>query len=269
MAKIACVQMDVAFGQLEVNVHNCIEHLQNLAAQGVELAVFPECALTGYCVDSKAMAETIAIDKACLAPIQAACNQHNIICVVGFAEMSASILYNTAALIEPFREPRYYRKSHLPELGYDKFVQPGDSIDVFETRIGRIGIAICFDLRGPETCRVLGIKGADLICLPTNWPNGAQISANVLAPARAVENRVFLAACNRVGHENGFDFIGLSGIYGITGNLIAKAEEFEQVLVADVELETARNKRITNVPGKYEMTVFESRRPELYDSLVE
>ena len=267
MVKIACVQTDVAIGQLEVNLHNCIRHLEELAAQGVELAIFPECALTGYCVGSKAEAETIAIEKSCLAPIQAACNTLNIICVIGFAEISASSLYNTAALIEPFRDARYYRKSHLPELGYDKFVLPGDSIDVFETRIGRIGIAICFDLRGPETCRVLGLKGADIICLPTNWPHGAQISANTLAAARAVENRVFLAACNRVGHENGFDFIGLSGIYGITGNTIAKAGDFETVLITEVDLETARNKRITNIPGQYEMTVFESRRPELYGSL--
>lgn len=269
MVKIACVQTDVAYGQLEVNLHNCIGHLEELAAQGVELAIFPECALTGYCVDSKAEAETIAIEKCCLAPIQAACNRLNIICVIGFAEISASSLYNTAALIEPFRDPRYYRKSHLPELGYDKYVLPGDSIDVFETRIGRIGIAICFDLRGPETCRVLGLKGADIICLPTNWPHGAQISANTLAAARAVENRVFLAACNRVGCENGFDFIGLSGIYGITGNTIAKADEIEEVLIAEVDLESARNKRITNIPGKYEMTVFESRRPGLYGSLTE
>lgn len=269
--RLACVQANVTYADPNTNARKAVETLERLKGDGVEFAVFPEAFLTGYCVDSRAEAERIAInrDDAALSLIRDAANRLDISVVVGYAVADDGELYNEVALMEPGVRDRYYRKSHLPELGYDKFVVAGDELAVFDTRHGRIGLLICFDLRPPEAARVLALKGAELIILPTNWPNGAQVSAEHVSIARASENRVFIATCDRVGTENGFSFIGLSKIIAPNGKVLAEAGSDEEIIVADIDLAEARIKRNVVIPGKYEMTVFDSRRPELYGVLSE
>ena len=267
MIRIACAQLDVVFGDLAANTARAVEVLEAQSGFGVDMVVFPECFLTGYAVDDADAGRSIAVGQDALLPLQEACDNFNVLAVVGFAESGSGTLYNSAALLEPGRAARIYRKTHLPELGLDKFVTPGDRIEVFETRIGRLGLFVCFDLRHPECARCLTLMGADILVLPTNWPVGAQAAPEHIAPARAAENKVFLAACNRVGTENGFAFIGRSGIFGLGGECLARAGDGEEVIVADIEPEDARDKRNVMVPGAYETTVLASRRPDLYGAL--
>jgi predicted amidohydrolase len=271
--RLACVQSNVIFGDPIANATAGAARLKALKEQGVDFAVFPEAFLTGYCVECQADADALAIaageaPHAALTVFRDACEANDIMAVVGFAENSGGDVYNSAVLFEPGKEPRFYRKSHLPDLGLDKFVKPGNELPVFDTRVGRVGILICFDLRAPEATRVLAMQGADIIVLPTNWPVGAETSADHIAIARAAENRVFLATCNRVGEENGFRFIGRSKIVDPSGRVLAQAEADEAVLMADIDVAEARQKRTVNIPGKYETEVFASRRPELYGSLI-
>ncbi|MCO5298225.1 MAG: carbon-nitrogen hydrolase family protein [Fimbriimonadaceae bacterium] len=277
--RVASVQAAVVYNDPDANAAYAVGRLRELATQGVQLAVFPEAFLTGYCVDSAEEARRIAF------PVQiegdvlvrgpeafetirreaAALRMH---VVFGFAARDARGVFNAAALIEPDGRARVYVKTHLPELGLDKHVVAGDSLPVFDTALGKIGILICFDLRPPEPMRVLALEGADLVVLPTNWPDGAQISAQVLSVARAVENRVAFVSCNRFAPENGTTFIGMSSIIDPLGNVLAMAGGGEEVLVADLDLDLSRQKRVATIPGQYEWTVFESRRPELYSPLV-
>src|SRR5579862_6423922 len=248
--RIACVQSQVVFGDTAANVATAIGQLERLTKEGVDLAVFPEAFLTGYCVDSQEEAERIAIDRRALLPLIEACDRLSIMAIVGFAELVDHTVFNSAALIEPKTETRYYRKVHLPDLGLDKFVKGGDELPVFDTALGRIGILICFDLRIPEATRVLALNGAELIVLPTNWPEGAETSAEHVSIARAAENRVFVATCNRVGNENGFRFIGRSKIVAPSGKVIAAAGTDEETIVADIDLAEAKIKRNVMIPGK-------------------
>jgi predicted amidohydrolase len=278
--------MDVVFADPEANTNFVIKTLEDLSAQEVDLVVFPECALTGYCVDSaeQALAITIASDYTDehrfsaghpLKRIEQVCNQLGMIAIVGFAEFEAREdscnpydgIRNTAAIFIPGSPPDFYRKTHLPELGFDKYVNPGDELRVFNTPIGKVGILICFDTRFPEASRILSLNGADLIAIPTNWPTGATISADLLAPARAVENKVFVLTCNRIGTENGFSFIGRSKIIDPMGSILQKSGDEPAILIAEVDFEIARNKRNVTIPGKHETTVFESRRTELYGEI--
>ena len=266
IVRAASVQMDVVFDDPGANISRIVSHIESLQAQGVQLAVFPECAVTGYCVSTPEEAQSLGIPPESLQPIRDAATKANMVVIVGFAE---SGLFNTAALFDTDREPVYYRKTHLPELGYDKFANTGDALDVFETSAGRVGILICFDVRHPEAARTLGLNGADLIAIPTNWPTGADISADNLCIARAVENKVFVLTANRVGSENGYAFIGKSKIIAPGGEVLDfAAGNEEKILIADLDLTIARNKRNVTVPGKHETTIFESRRPELYGQIV-
>lgn len=266
MVKIASVQMDVAFGDPEANTAKILDHLNDLAQQGVQIAVLPECALTGYCVGTFDEALSISIPRvhACLGQIQSFATSHNMTVSVGFAEVDGDLLYNCAAIFGADGRSAFYRKTHLPELGFDKFVTPGTEYVTFETHGLTLGVLICFDIRAPENCRCLALAGCDLIIIPTNWPTGADVSADVLAVARANENMVFVATCNRVGDENGFHFIGKSKILASDGAILAAAGDGEEILVAEIDPTQARSKRTIRIPGKHETTIFESRRPELY-----
>jgi len=268
--RVAAVQSNVTFNDPIANAERAIAKLKGLKGDGVELAVFPEAYLTGYCVTSTEAAASIAIPASheSLRQLKQASEELDMLVVVGFAEVDGENLYNSAALFEPGKDVRYYRKTHLPDLGLDKFVCPGDAIDVFETRLGKIGVLICFDLRPPEATRSLALQGAELVVLPTNWPVGAEVSADHIAIARAGENRVFVVTCNRVGEENGFRFIGRSKIVNPGGQVLAAGADEETVLVADLDLSVARQKRTVTIPGLYETDVFTSRRPELYEPLV-
>lgn len=255
--------------------------LSELKEQGVDLAIFPEAYLTGYCVNTEAEAQEIAIRAVTdnnnevtkadpsLLTIHEASEKLDIGCIVGFAGNNGMDLYNGAILFEPGLAPRRYIKTHLPYLGYDRFAMSGDHLDVFTTKWGKIGILICFDQRPPEAARTLALKGADLIVLPTNWPIGAEVSAEHMSIARAAENKVFMATCNRVGVENGTTFIGKSKIIHCSGKVLASAGDGEETLIADIEVEESRQKRIINIPGEYEMEVFKSRKPALYTIITE
>ena len=266
IVRVASVQMDVAFNNPGENIARVVDYVHSLSAKGVRLAVFPECVLTGYCVSTAEEADQIGIELELLEAIRETAADTGMVVVVGFAEKGR---YNTAALFDCDREPVFYRKTHLPELGYDKFARTGDALEVFETSVGRIGILICFDVRHPEAARTLGLKGADIIALPTNWPTGADISADNLCIARAVENKVFVMTANRIGTENGYSFLGKSKLVAPGGQILDQAVgNEEKVLIADFDLEIARNKRNVTVLGKHETTILESRRPELYGEIV-
>jgi predicted amidohydrolase len=147
-------------------------------------------------------------------------------------------------------------------------VRRGSALPVFSTAIGNIGVLICYDIRFPEAARTLGLDGADIITLPTNWPEGAEVSPTYMVPARAAENRVFVVSTNRVGVENGFRFIGRSAIHDITGAPITAAAGEETVLIADIDVARARVKRVVIVPGKYETDTDAARYPEMYGRVV-
>ncbi|MFN7171726.1 MAG: carbon-nitrogen hydrolase family protein [Fimbriimonadaceae bacterium] len=280
MVRVATVQTDVVFDSPSINAERAREYIESLAAKGVQVIILPEAFLTGYCVEEQELARSIAIDWPFsseavprdhpLQVVREAAERAGVVVIVGFAERDDQGVYNSAAIFEPDAEPRKYNKTHLPFLGFDRFVTPGEDLPVFETKFGRIGVLICFDVRHPEPARVLAMKGAQLIVVPTNWPEGAEISADVLAVARAAESRVFVASSNRVGEENGFRFIGKSKIIDPTGRVLQSADHRnEEVLVADLDLAQADIKRTRGIPGRYETTVFESRRPELYAVLSE
>ena len=181
-------------------------------------------------------------------------------------------VYNSAALVGPEGVVGVYRKAHLPLLGVDRFTTPGDSgFCVWDVAIGRaivrVGIAICYDLRFPEAVRVLALAGADIVALPTNWPDGSQNAPQFVTRTRALENRVFLLACNRCGEESGFWFFGHSQITDPGGNVLAEAGDGEEICYAEIEPEQARQKRIVLRPGAFELDTVGDRRPDLYGAL--
>ncbi len=270
---IAGVQTDCRLGDVAHNLAAVRTKLRDAAHHGAQLVVFPECALSGYCFTSKDEARRAAepLPGPATDALAADCRELNVHVVVGLLERAGDRLYNAAALVGPGGFVAAYRKAHLPCLGVDRFTDRGDRPFAVHDLGGlRVGMSICYDSSFPEASRVLALAGADLIVLPTNWPPQAVNTARLLVPARALENRVYYAAVNRVGEERGFRFIGLSRVADVTGDLLAASDDdAETILYAQIDPERARRKRIVNIPGEYEVDRVRDRRPELYGPLTE
>ena len=132
---------------------------------------------------------------------------------------------------------------------------------MFETRVGRLGVAICYDRHFPEYMRALALGGADIVAVPQagvadEWPAG--FFEGELCTA-AFQNGYFVALCNRVGVEDRLNFAGESFICGPDGAVRARAPRGEDhILIADIDLaDTARSHARRNL--------LKDRRPDLYE----
>jgi predicted amidohydrolase len=269
--RVAVAQLDPKLGKKERNLETCLARLDEAAAAGAELLVLPECALPGYMFESAEEALPFAeeIPGPSTEALAEACRRRGTHVVCGLLERDGDALRNAAVLVGPDGLVGTYRKTHLPFLGVDRFVAPGEELNVYDTPIGRIGLEICYDLRFPEVTRTLALKGADVVAHPTNFPVAARVQTELITVARAAENRIYLLTANRVGKERWAEFCGWSQIVDPYGRRLAEADDAgEALLVADIEIEQARDKDYV-VPGDYELYLFGDRRPELYGALVE
>jgi predicted amidohydrolase len=268
---LAVVQTDCALADTAANLRMLLAKLHTAADAGANLIVFPECVLSGYGFASRAAVSSVAesVPGPSTAAVAQACAARGVWCVFGLFEAAGDKLYNAAAVVGPAGLVGCYRKTHLPCVGADKFTDPGPGpIRVFDLDGLKVGVGVCFDGGFPEFPRVLALLGADLIVLPTNWAEKAMTTARVMPPARALENAVYFAACNRVGTESGFTYIGRSSIHHPSGALMASADhDRDDILYATLDPAAARRKKVVNIPGEYEVDRVNWRRPELYGVL--
>ena len=242
--------------------------MRSAAEREAHLVIFPECALTGYAFNSLEEAIPFAekLDGPSSQAIAEACRETKAFAIAGFIEADGDKFYNAAMLVGPDGVVGSYRKVHLPFIGIDRFLTPGDRpFQVFDLPFGKVGINICYDISFPESARVLKLMGAELIALITNWPTAAWRSPAFVANTRALENHVFYAAVDRVGAERGWEFIGRSKVIDCNGDTLAEAgPDVEELLVVPVEMQEANNNHIVNVAGEYELDRAKDRRPEFY-----
>jgi predicted amidohydrolase len=265
---IAAAQIDIAFADRERNFARMAQVLREAAAKGAKLTVFPEAALAGYCFDSleEAREQAETIPGPSTERFSGLCREVGACVVYGLIEADGKRVFNACALVGPGGLVASYRKIHLPFLGMDRFMTPGDRPFAVDEAAGmRVGMNICYDGGFPEPARVMMLQGADLIVLPTNWPPGSECTAQFAVNTRAMENNVYYLACNRVGSERGFRFIGQSKICDPSGRTLAEAaHDREEILYAEVDVEKARRKKIIRVPKLHEIDRLRDRRPEMY-----
>lgn len=265
---IGVAQVGATLGDVPANVRRGLDAIREASEQGIELLVFPECSLSGYAYSSRAEIEAAAItrDGAEIQEIAAGCAEHGIHVVVGYLETSGEKLYNTATLIGPDGVVGSYRKAHLPTMAADRFIDVGTHEDppVFDTPLGKVGIAICYDLRFPESARTLALAGAEIIAQPTNSVSQSSVLFDHFTVVRACENRVYLAICNRPDEERNMDFVGRSQILSPAGDVLVEAGPEESIVKAEADLAAARDKKIVLRADDFELSVFADRRPDLY-----
>jgi len=252
-------------GDAAGNLRLARDAIGRAAEAGADLVVLPELVTSGYVFRDAAEARALALPAG--APELAAWGGAGPLVVGGFCELGADgRLYNSAAVVGRAGVLAVYRKAHLWDRERLVFT-PGDAPPaVVDTEHGRIGVIVCYDLDFPEWVRAAALAGAELLCVPTNWPreprpDGERPMEVMRAMVAASTNRMCVVACDRCGPERGVEWVAGSVIADERGWLLAGPPERAEpaVLLADVDLARARDKALS--PANDALA---DRRPDLY-----
>lgn len=263
MIRLSLVQFEPIFGNVKHNTEKIFHYANTIEA---DMIVFPELCTTGYFFQSREESTSYAekFTGETISTMQRISTELDKIIVFGFVESYNDKIFNSAAILFPEKElSRVYRKTHL--FYKERFCfDPGDSgFFVIEDirRDIRLGTMICYDWRFPEAARSLALLGADLIVCPSNLVTKVW---HKVMPARALENKCYLAVANRIGkeerHHEEVAFNGDSGIWSYNGDLITKAGgDDETVINTVVYPEKTRDKSFNEFND-----IFGDRRPDMY-----
>jgi beta-ureidopropionase len=200
--------------------------------------------------------------------------QHEIVLIVPvYEEDLTGVYYNTAAVIDADgRCLGKFRKMHIPHCApgfWEKFYfRPGNlGYPVFETRVGKVGVYICYDRHFPEGARCLGLNGAEIVFNPSATVAGlSEYLWKLEQPAHAVANGYFVGAINRPGFEEPWrigEFYGQSYFCDPRGKILAVGKrDCDDIIIADLDLDLIREVRNT-------WQFFRDRRPETYGAIVQ
>jgi len=276
-------------------VNRLLELMKEAALRGAKLVVFPELALTTF-FPRYWMTEQEAMDKYFEKSMPGpetqilfdTAKRLNIGFHLGYAEISTDgRRFNTAILVNPQGDiVGRYRKIHLPGHSDHKIGAPfqhlekkyfdvgNEGFKVWNVMDAKIGMCICNDRRWPETWRVLGLQGADLVVLGYNtpsvnihWPEPPHLRMFhhlITLQASAYQNATWIAAAAKAGVEDGSHLIGGSVIVAPSGEIMAKAQgEDDELLYCNVDLALG---------DTYKQHVFNfaaHRRPEHYKMIID
>ncbi len=252
------VQCDIKYGDIDTNQKKIFGELANLHNKGADLAVLPEMWSCGF-HNSKLM-EHGKKTPLLLEKISETARKYKMTISGTLPEISGDSIYNTHYLVDRDGEIKEaYRKVHLfSPTGEDNYYKGGTKIDICETSLGKIGVMTCYDLRFPEICRTLALKGAEIVIVSAQWPITRIHHWDILLQARAIENQLFIIAANRCGKDKNLVYGGHSQIVSPKGDINLKFSDQECSDIAKIDLcdiETFRN----------QMDCLNERVPKSYD----
>lgn len=264
--RIALVQMNSHTAARDENVGRACDFISRAAGEKADIVVLPEFYNNEYFPqyrDYRYMDYAEAEDGYTQIRMKEEARRHGIHIVSTIFEMARpGLYYDTAMLIDPAGEiTGKYRKVHPAALlSLEKiYFRGGSSFPVFRMGEWTLGFSICYDNLFPESCRCLALNGAELIIAPYATPVSDPWE-NFLT-TRALENGVFLAACNHVGREGEWQMSGKSMVIDPLGRIVAKASDCaEEIIVAEIE-------RGQVVDARRRFPLFRDRRPDAYGTI--
>jgi predicted amidohydrolase len=273
------------------NLSRFVELIEEAAGQGADVLVLPEAGLQGYadfalalgskeCAEQKQYyfreAETIpgpATDR-----IAALARRHGMLVQLGMAEraLNGNAIYNSTALIGPEGVIGIYRKVHN-QFEFPYF-SPGEEMPLFETRVGRLGSIICYDLCFPELLRTYAVKGADAVLMSTAWPMRGHDRENdyhgwamdLAAQGNAFFNQFWLVVsnhCEKGAYSQKLDYYGGTQIVDPFGKVVAYLKDEEGLVVHRADLQDEVLKSRTE--GFFGLNLLQDRRPEHYQAVLD
>jgi predicted amidohydrolase len=266
--RIALVQQH-ATDDLDDNLKRGLAALDEAAAGGAELVCYAELAFEPFYPQRAAEGDPTGLAQEVPGPLTEAFSEraaeHGVVVVLNLYERDGERCFDCSPVVDAdgslLGRARMVHITDYPCFHERGYYAPGDvGAPVFETRVGTIGVSICYDRHYPEYMRALALAGAELVVVPQagavdEWPEGLYEAELRVA---AFQNGYFTALCNRVGAEECLDFAGESFVCGPDGRVLARAPRGEDhILYADIDLAEAAS--------SHARTLFlRDRRPELY-----
>ena len=238
---VALIQLDCSSSEPAESRIARAHRMIGEAAAKAELVVLPELWHCGAFDIDAARTNAEPIDGPLVTGLAAAAKEHGIWLHGGsFAEIDGGDHYNTSVLFTPDgRLAANYRKIHLFgfEGGETVLMSGGEELVVVDTPLGPTGLATCYDLRFPELFRALTAGDATAVVMCSGWPTPRIEHWDVLTRARAIEDQMWIIACNEVGEQPGITLGGHSVVVDPKGNVVAQAGEEETILYAQIDPE--------------------------------
>lgn len=264
MMKIAAAQLSASHDK-QHNLDKILACIAKAKTENADLVVFPEAAMAVIDKNRGVKPAEIAepLDGHFVSALASAARKHGIHVICGIYEkqpQEPARAYNTVVVLDDEGNRLHsYRKTHL----YDAFsyhetqnILAGDTpLIPVRTKLGTIGLLVCYELRFPEISRTLALKGADILVVPTAWVAGPMKEEHLftLARARALENTVFVCIAGQTGNI----YTGGSAIFNPMGVVMASAGAEEELISAAIhpgQIQAARQK----------LPCLTHRRPEFY-----
>lgn len=234
--KVALGQLQAIQGDTKENLGKMLKYIDQAAAQGADIVCFPELAYTGYFLESEELQRLAEpVDGPFVQTLRKAAKSRGIHIIAGYAE-SVHIpgrMYNSCVFIDDNGEViGNMRKVNAWGQEKLKFCE-GDSFPVINTKFGKIGMLICYDVEFPEPSRIEALKGAELVFCSAVWSIPAARRWDVDLAGNALFNLMFMAGANPVADN----CCGSSKIVGPDGEVIAEASKTEEeLLIAEIDM---------------------------------
>ncbi len=244
--QIALYQSKIILGQIEQNLEKIKAQIQSAANKGCDLILLPELCLHGY--DRKSIQEAGTYHLPHILPLLNDLAVTNQIALAGtFVEEENGNFYNTLVFMDAQGQIlQTYRKTHLfKKLNEDRFFLAGRSTCVMDTKWGKVGMAICYDLRFPEMFRAMMRQGVEGFIICAEWPVARINHWKTLLQARAIENQAWVAACNSTGATGKVEFGGSSSVITPWGDSTTAGSD-EELMIASIDLEHVHKVRAEN-----------------------
>ncbi|UCF66705.1 MAG: carbon-nitrogen hydrolase family protein [Acidobacteriota bacterium] len=270
--RIALIQQHATDNKQE-NVRRGLAALEQAASRGARLVCFAELAFEPFYPQRPAAQSTSALAEPIPGPtteaFSRAAKRLGIVVVINLYEEDRGRRFDCSPVIDAGGEILgKTRMVHITDYeGFHErdYYEPGDSgAPVYETAVGRVGVAICYDRHYPEYMRALALGGAELVIVPQagtvdEWPEGLYEAEMRVA---AFQNGYFVALCNRVGREPRLEFAGESFVCAPDGRLVARADRgMERILLANIDLGAVASSHARRL-------FLRDRRPELYPAWI-
>ncbi len=232
--KAAVVQMNLREKDVNTNLKRATEIVGKIAKEDVDIVCLPEYLTTGQLSDSiSGSAESIPGSST--ETMGDVAEEHGVYIVFSMAEKVDQKRYNTAVLIGPEGDVLgKHRKMHR-FLDERAVVTPGDSYTVVSTDLGKLGLMVCYDAVFPELSRNLALMDADVLLMPSNWPDPFKPQWEIATSARALDNQLWVIAANRIGGSDNYTYFGGSRIVDPTGCPVVECGGGEEVAVGTID----------------------------------
>jgi N-carbamoylputrescine amidase len=254
--RIGLVQLGTEPFEVEKNRAATVEAADRAFVDGADIVILPEMAVHGYVADARRLAPVAEpVDGPTTAEWRRVAANHDGYIAGGLCERDGDALYNSAVLVGRDGVILHYRKVHL--FADEKVAfRPGDlGFPVGHTRFATVGLCVCYDLRFVEAARIMALRGADLICVPTAWLPGfdqERWDERGMCPQaygalfQSNLNQTFIACASQVGIHGGLEFLGSSLVADPYGKVAVGplSGSEDQTVVVEVDIAAAKHAQV-------------------------